>query len=426
MEISFSQEKFDLKAGMKIAGYGGRVACGVNDDLKARVIVFKEDGEFYPLIQLDLLAIDYYFSDLIKKNIEEKLAIKKENIMINCSHTHSGIAGVVNTDLNINKRYLGTFDKFNEDLASSIIEKIITSIEKSQNSMEKFKIYYNRKTVEGICTDRNNPSNYIDNLLQTINIETESKRKAVIYNYACHPTVLEGTNKYITADFVGETSRVLEDGGVAVAMFYNGACGNISTRFTKKESSFNEVKRIGGTLGVEVLKLIEDNKEELELSKITIKSKTISLKVKEIGTEESIRAKMSQIEVKIKEALDKGLDKNSMKPYYFELEGARRNLDLLGSFEDIKTIDLKVNLFKAKDIYMVYIPGELFSSLGDKIKNEFYDKKVIIVTYSNGYIGYIPDEEAYEKGCFEVMLSPLDKGEGEKLVYDVIEMIKKI
>jgi hypothetical protein len=425
IKTSFSKERISIKPETIMAGYGGRISKGINDDLYVRNILFKNQDEIFILIQLDLLAIDYYFSDLIKENLKEKFNIKYENVNISCVHTHSAIGGIVNTKEPINKRYQKTFGDFDKYIAEEIICKIILCVEKCINSTENFTITYGKDVVEGICTDRNNMENEIDNLLQVLHIKTESNKQAVIYNFACHPTILEKSNDFISADFPGETSKFLEANNIALAMFYNGACGNISTRFTKRESSFNEVKRIGRELGENILNTANKYKENnLNFSNIKQTYKNILLNIKEKNTKENIENEILAIKNKIQNALDNNLDKNTIKPLYYELEGAKRNLELAESLKDIKTIEVGINVINFDNIYIVYIPGELFSSLGDKIKGAFKDKTILITCYSNGYIGYIPDEMAYENGCFEVMLTVLAKGEGEKLALEIIKQIQ--
>lgn len=427
IKTSFSKEKIDIKPETIMAGYGGRVSKGINDDLYVRTILFKDQEGIYILIQLDLLAIDYYFSDLIKATLKDKLNVKYENINVSCIHTHSAIGGIVNTKEAINKRYKKTFGDFDKSITEEIISKIVLCVGKCINSTENFVISYGKEVVEEICTDRNNRENKIDNLLQVLHIKTESNKQAVIYNFACHPTILEKSNEFISADFPGETSKFLEGNNIDLAMFYNGACGNISTRFTKRDSSFNEVKRIGRDLGENILNIINKYKENnLNFSNIKQTYKNIILNIKENNTKENIEKEIVAINNKIQNALDNSFDKNTIKPLYYELEGAKRNLELAENLKDIKTIDMRINIINFENIYVVYIPGELFSSLGDKIKEAFKDKKILIACYSNGYIGYIPDEKAYEDGCFEVMLTVLAKGEGEKLTLDIINQIKNI
>jgi hypothetical protein len=425
IKTSFYKEKIDLRPGAIIAGYGGRISKGVHDDLFVRTMLFQSGEEVYVLIQLDLLAIDYYFSDFIKVIVSKKFNIKTSNIIINCSHTHSGVGGVVNTAEETNRRYRKTFGEFDEEIANEIIYRISNCIDKAINSFEEFTIYYGNKFVEGICTDRNNPDNTIKNQLQVLYIKTKGGKNAVIYNYACHPTVMEGKNLYITADFPGETSRFLEENNIEIGMFYNGDCGNISTRFTKTEASFSEVERIGFELGKNILDAVENSKE-IAITEFKMSSKEIELNIKEIGTEESVQRDIERVNLKIQDSINKNLDNNKIKPLYYELEGAKRNLDIIDIFKYVDTIKLKVTIFNFGDIYMVYIPGELFSKLGDMIRYIYEDKKIFIVGYSNGYIGYIPDRKAYEEGCFETMLTPLAKNEGEKLIDNIVNMIHQM
>lgn len=61
----------------------------------------------------------------------------------------------------------------------------------------------------------------------------------LLYNYACHPTVTGPENLMITADFPYAVEQSLN---YDVVMFVNGNAGNISTRFTRRDSSFEQVE----------------------------------------------------------------------------------------------------------------------------------------------------------------------------------------
>ena len=48
------------------------------------------------------------------------------------------------------------------------------------------------------------------------------------------------------------------------------------------------------------------------------------------------------------------------------------------------------------------VPGELFSSLGKKIKALAPDRAVMVAGYANGSLGYLPGRDAVSQGGYEV------------------------
>jgi hypothetical protein len=82
----------------------------------------------------------------------------------------------------------------------------------------------------------------------------DGKPIAVLYNYGCHPTVMGTDNLMISADYPGAVRKVLH--GMfpdTVIQFANSAAGDVSTRFTRRAPTFDEVERIGQIMAGAVL-----------------------------------------------------------------------------------------------------------------------------------------------------------------------------
>lgn len=78
------------------------------------------------------------------------------------------------------------------------------------------------------------------------------------------------------------------------------------------------------------------------------------------------------------------------------------------------------------DIALVGIPGELFTSLGIDIKRRSPFRYTYIVSLANDWIGYIPDEEGFRLGGYQVWTgfhSFAEKGTGEAIVDEVVRLL---
>ena len=96
---------------------------------------------------------------------------------------------------------------------------------------------------------------------------------------------------------------------------------------------------------------------------------------------------------------------------------------MVESFAGIEKISMEAKVLKINNWFIVYIPGELFTSLGRRLKDKFTANHILISCYSNGYSGYIPDTAAYNQGGYETLSTPLAAGEGEKLVDKIADII---
>lgn len=397
-----------------------RMSNNVHDKLYARVFVI-EDNEVFVIIQADLFGVDFAFTDTIIEKMNTEFNIKSENIIICCTHTHSGPGGIFKIGKNnFLFENMGAYDYV---LTEYIARLIIGGVRKCFSNMTNFVLTASISHLEGIGSNRLDQAKPYDNQLQLLRFNLEDGRQAVIYNYACHPTVLDRTNMSFSADFPGRAAKVVETNGIDMAAFINGACGDVSTRFTRMNSSFDEVERIGRILGGEVLKLANQVTEYEQLRHIEIKKNQVMLKKKTLLSVDDAQALLEKEQKRLNSAVSYGIKEGELRVYQSAVEGAKHNLFLSKTDDGSKFLNVVYNVLRINDIFIICIPGELFSSLGMKLKESFHGKKIMISCYTNGYIGYIPDEASYNSGGLEVNSSLLAAGEGERLVGDIIKTI---
>lgn len=447
-KIGFGKVVINPPLGTLLGGYEfERHAEGIHDNLYARVIVIDKE-EKYVFVELDLLGNDKHFDDILAESLNNKYGIKEMNVTVNSIHTHSGPLGIFNsempfgsmnmlgTDKDFNsqadsdtsntmkfKNMFAQFDKTNVDF---IIRNITGCVGNCLKDIDYFTYsFINVTSIEGVGKNRRNPSIPIDNNLGILILEKENGKKAVVYNYPCHPTVMHKFNNIVTADYPGEVARLLESQeDIELAVFINGACGDVSTRFTRKDSSFKEVKRIGDILGGELLKQVSLIHEKKELTKIQIKEKEVELEIKALGSIEESEKALSEANKNLEAAIARGVSGGELRLYESIVEGESNNLHLTYGYKVIKSIKFEIKIVKLDDIIMVCIPGELFTSLALRLRTYLDGKNIIVSGYSNGYIGYISDKVSYQEGGYEAASTPLKEGEGEKLIDIINEVIK--
>lgn len=416
--IGYAKQTINPPQGTLLAGYDyERHADGIHDSLYARVIVIETD-ELFALVQLDLLGADRFFVEFLSSNLEEKYGIRKDHVLVGCIHTHSGPKGTIGK--NLSKNSLDMASSFD----STLVGQIVLAVGESLKNLNRFTLSYRNSRLQGIGLNRCSPSIPIDDELQVLLFTREDNKKIVLYNYACHPTIMSRFNMQITADYPGEASALLESReDVVCAVFYNGECGDVSTRFTRSEASFSEVRRIGNILGGEVLKLISQKGTGEEVEKIRTKSIRVELKVKKLMEREEAKAAVERAKVQKEEAEAQGLGGGDLRVCQSVFEGAVQNLKLIESIGNLEKIEMEIRILEINERYIVYIPGELFTNLGIALKNKCGGSNVLISCYSNGYYGYIPDIEAYSQDGYETLSSKFAAGEGEKLIDQIVCLI---
>lgn len=85
-------------------------------------------------------------------------------------------------------------------------------------------------------------------------------------------------------------------------------------------------------------------------------------------------------------------------------------------------LNVEINIIKINNWNLITVPGELFSSLGKKIKEVGNN---IILGYTNGYYLYFADEKSFDNKCYEASSSIIKRGQGEKMISFILEKLKQ-
>ena len=72
------------------------------------------------------------------------------------------------------------------------------------------------------------------------------------------------------------------------------------------------------------------------------------------------------------------------------------------------------------------MPGEIFVELGLAIKKASPFRYTMIAELANGAIGYIPNQEAYAQGNYEVVSARCAAGSGEMLAEAALKLLKEL
>ena len=407
--------------GTLLSGYACvRRAENIHDDLFARVVTIKMDETFI-IVQLDLLMVSDKFIAALCDLLEKKYCINSKNVFVSCIHTHSGPM-----DETVGGGY---FDMSVGDgpIAQNVLKQIVWCAGQALSNLCEFKLSSEKSHLRGIGLNRRDPSIPIDDSLFVLSLNRTDGKKIVMYNYACHPTIMNAKNKAVTADYPGQAAKILESQEpVVCALFLNGACGDVSTRFTRKEPSFSEVVRIGSILGGEVLKLLNSGSSQFPLTVLKSASDCIEVKIKALPSLDEAKSALSKALEK-KDAAEKGhMEKGKLRLIQSAYEGALMNLETVKNIGSQKSIKFQMKALKINDIFFVYIPGELFTSLSLKLKGSFSGLDVNIVCYGNGNYSYIPDRRAYDEGGYETMTALFAPGEGEKIIDTAVSLIESM
>ena len=227
-------------------GYAARQgnSLGIHDPLLGQLLLLQSGQRKMVLISLDLLGISLDFTHQVRQGIAQAIEVPVDGTLIACSHTHSGAAGFL-------PYHPGITSFEDPDLQRLVTHKLVGAAIWAKQLLQPAYLGSGRGAVAGIGLNRNDPEGgLVDQEVIVLRVDNEAgKPIAVMMNFGCHPTVLGYQNLFFSADFPGAARSTL--GQIypeTTFLFTNGASGDVSTRFTRRDQSFVEVERMGRLL----------------------------------------------------------------------------------------------------------------------------------------------------------------------------------
>lgn len=416
IKIGFSKTDITPPLGIELGGYAAiRRSISVHDPLYCKAIVLEQEGVLYVLLVMDLLCVDESLYTCIAQKLKEK-GIEQRRLIVSAIHSHSAPRGVIPGEGSLAEinRAGNPKDEAYLPYIRSVVDKAACAVDDAAASLEPFLVRTAIGEAPLVGSERHTGEKPKGSLM-VVECRTESGKTLMLYNFPCHPTVMSAANLEVSADFVAGIEGLL---GVDMSVFVNGAAGDISTRFTRKESSFAECARMAD-ISAEQIRRVLGNCEYVEPMALRGIQKTIVLRAREVENEEQAKLRVERLTANWKAAEQEGADPHRIRTLKSFAEGAGTNLQFARSMKDIREFRLPVTVFTFCGLQFVSVPGELFSSL-------LPDKPIVFICYANGYYRYLADEAAYEAEFYEALGAIVDRGEGERLIAEALALLSQL
>jgi neutral ceramidase len=409
--------------GTPLEGYAARIqpSIGIHDPLYAGLILLKLGDEQVLLISLDQIAISAPVTEKIRAAVAETLQLKPEQILVACTHTHSGPSGYIT-------RFPMLSDSTDPFLVDLLTRKLAGAANQLSSQLEPVILELGQDQVFGLGHNRNdiNEETQDHELLVLVMKSIEGQPQAVWVNYGCHPTILGYDNRLISADFPGAARRALMcQYPDLVWLFMNGASGDISTRFTRRGQDFSEVERSGLLLAGSVLKAIQ-TAQSLAVDKLEGKMANIQLPLREFGSVEAARAEATNLELEWKAMLASGEPAGELRKAMTRAEGAQAQVMMAELYAGKQYLDSTIQAIRIGGLTLVGLPGEIFTETVLALKAMGTNRTVAVVGYANDYCGYFPDRKAVKANTYEALVSPFSAKVAEVLVSQVATLIEDL
>ena len=354
MEYGFQEICINPLKPVKQAGFIEQVneVFTFHDDLNARLLGLQDDKKVVYLFSLDNLGV----SDGLKLQESLEEACRKftsKQVIVEVSSTHDHFAGYAG-----DKSY---YKQLYKQLLQAI--KDLTWI--------KSRLFISHKHVFYDKVGKSRISNHNANVfLDVFEIFNKEKRAGSLIIYNCHPTILNGSTPYFTSEYPGYVlSKLKEKYPNEFFTFYNGAAGDISTRFTRCCQTYDSVVELGNKLVSKIEELLNSSSKKAEIENMRYEKHIFELEhdLKPID--------ISKLPTNISER---------------ELEtikvGAKIREEKLKNKKNIQNEILLTKLVMG-GYNFIFSPKETFSSYLNALDLD----KSVLICYTNGYSPYIVD-----------------------------------
>lgn len=391
MEVGVARIDITPEGPIRLAGYAARTKSeseGVIHRLSAKALAFGSDEQGPSLfITVDLVGIPGHITTTLATELSKKTGIEPEQLVIASSHTHGGPE--VGNLLNI-LQYRG--DTFSDSLlALDQMVHIAQYINQLSEKLEAVALaaLKDRKPAllawgqgqVGFAKNRRTQGGPVDPSLPLMRVtDPEGNLRAVLVNYACHGTTLDGSVNKIHNDWIGEAQKFIEanhPGAIALIALGCGGDANPQPRGKMEHATLH---------GQE----ISDNVEKLLASPLQ------PLSTPPVGSIKWVNLPFAHVP-SIPELIKQSEDK-SIKGYY-----ARLALDRIARGNAIPpALSYPVQTWTfGNDLAMINLAGEVVVDYSVRLKNELGAEKLWINAYANDVPCYIASRRVIREGGYE-------------------------
>jgi neutral ceramidase len=395
-QVGLAKTNITPEKPMWMAGYGGRdkPATGKLTELWAKAIVLQDSNGHRGLaITLDLVGIDRDLSRAICAAIETKHKLKREQIAIFCSHTHSG--PVVSKNLRPMHEYLLPADQKEliAEYAATLEVKVLELAGKAVQDLQPAKISWangkatfavNRRTNKEAEVPQLKADNKIlgpsDHDVPVLAVHNErGELRAVLFGYACHATVLNGYDW--CADWPGYAQLEIEKRHPGCLALFWAGCGADQNPLPRRK-----------------VELAEDyGRQTADAVDAALKDDLKTLKGPLSTTYREVAVPLGTLPAKDElETAAAGKDK-------FQAARAQMLLADLAAGKSLRSeYPYPIATWKfGGDVEWVILGGEVVVDYALRLKNDLRGKQTWVAGYANDVMAYIPSRRVLIEGGYE-------------------------
>jgi hypothetical protein len=411
--------------GVELAGLGyylNRAWQSIRDDLTATALVISDDREnSVALVALDLMYNDAAFTARLRQQVAARTELQPAAICVNCSHSHNApTAGFIRGGGVQNEAYLV--------LAAN--EAAVAVIEAWRNR-QSARLSVGHGDLPGMTFNRTRENGPTDTRLGVLRADgLDGSPLAVVLNFHSHCIAhMEADLFAVGRDWPGEVVDQVEAAlPGATALYLQGICGDVNFRreFNGTDRRFEPAQALS-RMAMEALQ----NARAIEQPGIAFRSRVFPLPTRRWEREEILRDReegLHRLKTGDTSGWLNGLARSCVnQPERLPLRyggsvgkavqavarfGVEWTDDILPFLDTRpKILDAEIQVMRVGDVCFAANPAELFTSFGLELRRRFAGRELFLLGYSNGSIGYLPDDFEIQRRGYAAIQSPKFTGQ---------------
>ncbi len=423
--VGVARRVINPPAGVELAGLGyylNRAWQRIRDDLTATALVISDDREnSVALVALDLMYNDAAFTARIRRQTAAQTGLQPAAICVNCSHSHNApTAGFIRGCGAQNDAYLAFAAN---EAAAAVIE--------AWRNRQPARLSVGYGDLPGMTFNRTRENGPTDTRLGVLRADASDGRPlAVALNFHSHCTAhMEADLFAVGRDWPGEVMDQIEAAlPGATALYLQGTCGDVNFRreFNGTDRRFEPAQALSRT-ALEALQ----NARAIEQPGIAFRTPAVPLPTRRWERDEVLRDREEGLH-RLKTGDTTGwltglacscvnqperlflryggsVEKAVQAVARFGVEWTDDILPVLDTRPEV--LDAEIQVIRVGDVCFAANPSELFTSFGLELRRRFPGRELFLLGYSNGSIGYLPDEFEIQRRGYAAIQSPKFTGQ---------------
>jgi len=415
MKIGFGIKDITPRIGVQLYGFGpfiNRVSNAILDRLEARASYFEGDGGKFLLITCDLCTLQPTTCDKVREIICEKVpSLTREEIMVECAHTHSGPSTVLgdfgwgNPDAPYMESLPWKIAQAGIDACQNPLEGTLSSAYVECRHMGLNRVYdKDAPPLEDVLKPDWEPAypELTDTKCRVIRFDTPDGVMRGFWAYfGCHPVVCCQKTHAIHGDYAGVAiHKLMAENPGSTGLFLQGAEGDVNSGCVHKPEAeslaaldvFAERFASAIRKGLAEAKPMNDNTVKVISRKFDFTTRASFDKAKLLELKEKYESMLHKADC------DDAAGETRMTTVY--LIGVRKMLENLES--GLKPIiTAEVQCARIGDLEMLGAPFEIMQAIKNDVMAGAKSSQPMVMSLCNGSFGYAPDNNQLQKDTYE-------------------------